>query len=275
MKSTNRKTFILGLGAQKSGTTWLSEYLRMHDKFDSGVLKEYHIWDALDVKAFRNRVVKLNPNSTATQQTRANAIKWELQQNPSQYFSYFDALFDKKITVSADITPSYSALGETRMRYIKKGFMDRDIDCKAVFLMRDPIARIKSALRFGMDKGGAPGVDLNGNQDFLSLLSKYYNGEHCKMRSRYDLAIKRARKAFGRTNVYVGIYETMFQDTEIERLSYFCGVEPMPSFAQTRVNKTKNTPESDPEIEADIKLFYKDVYDYCYKNFPETRTLWS
>ena len=95
------------------------------------------------------------------------------------------------------------------------------------------------------------------------------------MRSRYDLAIKRARKAFGRTNVYVGIYETMFQDTEIERLSYFCGVEPMPSFAQTRVNKTKNTPESDPEIEADITLFYKDVYDYCYKNFPETRTLWS
>ena len=38
--------FLLGLGAQKAGTTWLHEQLQRRADTDFGVLKEYHVHDA-------------------------------------------------------------------------------------------------------------------------------------------------------------------------------------------------------------------------------------
>ena len=41
------KTFVLGLGAQKSGSTWLHSYLNHFSFSDFGPVKEYHIWDGV------------------------------------------------------------------------------------------------------------------------------------------------------------------------------------------------------------------------------------
>ena len=41
-----KKKFILGLGAQKAGTSWLYNYFNSRDDFFSGFMKEYHIFDA-------------------------------------------------------------------------------------------------------------------------------------------------------------------------------------------------------------------------------------
>ena len=46
------KTFLLGVGAQKCGTTWVSEYLRKADHSDFGLLKEYHVWDVMSDPIF-------------------------------------------------------------------------------------------------------------------------------------------------------------------------------------------------------------------------------
>ena len=37
--------FILGLGAQKAGTSWLHSTLSKNDNVHMGFTKEYHIWD--------------------------------------------------------------------------------------------------------------------------------------------------------------------------------------------------------------------------------------
>jgi hypothetical protein len=42
------KTFILGVGAQKGGTTWLHRQLNKNKNIDLGFRKEYHIFDAIE-----------------------------------------------------------------------------------------------------------------------------------------------------------------------------------------------------------------------------------
>ena len=41
------KTFLLGVGCQKGGTSWLHNYLSKHPNTNMGFTKEYHIFDAL------------------------------------------------------------------------------------------------------------------------------------------------------------------------------------------------------------------------------------
>ena len=54
----SKNTFILGLGFQKCGTSWLYRYLQQSEKFDGGELKEYHIWDAIDIPIMSYNIVK-------------------------------------------------------------------------------------------------------------------------------------------------------------------------------------------------------------------------
>lgn len=41
----DQKTFLLGVGAQKTGSTWLSDYLGSRSEVFMHPLKEVHYWD--------------------------------------------------------------------------------------------------------------------------------------------------------------------------------------------------------------------------------------
>jgi hypothetical protein len=269
------KTFLLGLGCQKSGTSWLSYYLRAQDNFDDGNQKEYHIWDALDIPILKRNLIANRPTEHANHRQNVQFLRWKMQQQPEFYFQYFQSLYTDQISVSADITPSYSGLNETRLRFINDGFKNLNITCKAIILIRDPVDRIKSALRFGMDKGGDNGAISAEVKNFLRALTQYYKTDHCRIRSNYHAIISQARNTFGDQNLYVGVYENMFEPAQIQSLSAFCGVPSTPELAKVRINETINSPDRDLELETEIKLFYKDVYDYCFDNYPVTWELWS
>ena len=40
-----KPVFVLGLGAQKAGTSWLHRTLSKNDNVNLGFEKEYHVWD--------------------------------------------------------------------------------------------------------------------------------------------------------------------------------------------------------------------------------------
>jgi hypothetical protein len=41
------KLFVLGLGAQQAGTTWVWKYLSQMNGADFGFAKEYHVFDTI------------------------------------------------------------------------------------------------------------------------------------------------------------------------------------------------------------------------------------
>ena len=207
----SRNTFILGLGNQRCGTTWLYKYLNFSNRFDGGILKEYHIWDGLDIPAFReHRLISAEENSSAE-----NQIRYQMQQNPDFYFNYFTSLYSEKCNLSADITPSYSGLDKSRLKFIKHDFARRGVPVKVVISIRNPVERIKSAVQFNLDRQNYREGIERGTTDFGTALEQYYPTAHCQIRTNYHEMIERALDIFGRRNVYIAIFETMFSASEI------------------------------------------------------------
>ncbi|MEJ2608343.1 MAG: hypothetical protein P8Z41_16985 [Anaerolineales bacterium] len=202
-------------------------------------------------------------------------LRYQMQRQPDVYFKYFDALLSEDGAVTADITPSYSGLSQAALKEIKQGFERREIRCKAVFFMRDPVERCKSAVRMNLDRGHFLEGITEGNIEFCDALREYYQSEHARMRTRYNDTIKNIRTAFGSDEYYIGIYESMFQEENLLRLSEFLGVEQNTGFAQTVVNKTRGHRERCENLELDIRDYYSDVYSFCFDEFPETRELWT
>ena len=151
---------------------------------------------------------------------------------------------------------------------------ERDIDCKAIVLLRDPVDRIKSAVRYNLDRENYDEGIKIGETDFLEDLEQYYKSEHCTIRTRYDKTIEIVRGVFDEEDIYIGIYEEMFESDKIDDVSKFFGIQAKYDFASVRVNKTKSATTVNHEIEQNIKNFYSEVYEYCNEEFPSTRNLW-
>ena len=270
-KSNN--TFVLGLGFQKCGTSWLYRYLQQSVKFNGGDLKEYHIWDAVDIPIMSYNIVE-KPGLIRSIMDKSNTLRYRMQTNNESYFDYFESIFSDTVSITADITPSYSGLSKSRLNNIISRFRERGIDCKAILLLRDPVDRIKSAVRYNLDrKNYNEGIKM-GETDFFRALEQYYKSEHCVIRTRYDKTIELVRGVFAKEDVYIGIYEEMFDSKNIDSVSNFVGIKAKYDFATVRVNKTKSATTVNHEIERKIKNFYSDVYEYCNEEFPSTKNLW-
>ncbi len=272
MKNINKK-FILGLGNQKCGTSWLYSYLQQFDNFNEGFWKECRIWDALDVA--ESKRFKINPFDLKLLRIGSVHYKrFRMQNSKSYYFDYFNSLYNEKINTTADITPSYSGLGIKRLQEIKSQFELRNIEVKPIILIRDPLSRIKSAVRSNLDKKNYYEGIKFGETDFLNALKQYYTSEHCKQYTNYHKIITNAFEVFGENKVYIGIYENMFLNENIDKLSNYLGVNSIHEYSKVYVNKTLGSTE-ETEFDKTIKNFYIEVYKFCNKNFPSTNELWK
>ncbi|MAU85757.1 MAG: hypothetical protein CMA21_04065 [Euryarchaeota archaeon] len=269
----SKNTFILGLGFQKCGTSWLHSYLQQSRKYEGGDLKEYHIWDALDIPLLSyNKIEK--PGIFSSLLNKNNYLRYNMQTNNDSYYDYFESIFSNTVSITGDITPSYSGLKKSRLRSIYSNFQERNIACKAIILLRDPVDRIKSAVRYNLDRGNYDEGIESGEINFLDALKQYYRTEHCSMRTRYNDTIDTVMGVFSEEDLYIGIYEEMFETQKIDSLSNFVGVQARYDFANVRVNKTKSATIVNRDIEEKIKLYYNEVYEYCNEAFPSTRNLW-
>lgn len=113
----DQRTFVLGLGHQKCGTTWLYEYLAQSPKFAEGFAKEFHIWDRKDIPLFQANQPK-KPRYSLRKSTAHDLHK--MSTSPNFYFDYFDKLMGRHKIITADITPSYSGLSAERLADIKR-----------------------------------------------------------------------------------------------------------------------------------------------------------
>jgi hypothetical protein len=261
-----KKTFVLGIGAQKSGTSWLYNYLKVLDSANLGFTKEYHIWDALYVPECKN--FKL-PLRTALSAKVYRSI-WLMQTWEKYYFDYFTSLLNSATkNLTADITPSYSALETRVFRKILSGFAQRDVDCKVVFLMRDPVDRCLSAVAMQKRNG-----DLPQKSDYSNDVILYSKSRQSEIRTNYKGTVKRVEKAFTQCAIYYGIFEEMFEIDNIYKLSNFLGVSPQSDLANIKLNASEQLPV-DHCLKREIAQHYKEVYEFAAHRFPKTLELWQ
>ena len=270
----NNKIFVLGVGCQKGGTSWLNRYLRLHPSSKLGAMKEYHVFDALHVKECSNWYLNAVKNSKTDQNSKLRATFIE---DSEAYFDYFADLLNKsEKQFTADITPSYAALPEHALKAIKEGFEQRGITVKVVFLMRDPFERVFSYCRKDI-RNNKSNYKENKYLEQESLLTKYAT-RGCEFRTQYDGTIQTVENVFDSNDIFYGFYETFFTDESIKSLTDFLGVPFSKGKYSVRVNEGQAPQKFDTlAYEKIISNHYRDTYHFIYEKFGEDfiKSIWK
>ena len=261
------KTFFLGVGAQKAGTTWVHAYLRSSRHGAAGQAKEYHIWDALHVPEF----IVSDRRRSQNDRPEMAALRAELMRDEENYFTYFADTFESAdVSVAWDITPEYAGLQRDILIRIRDGFAERNIVTKAMFIMRDPVDRAFSAFKMQM---------VNGNNRFSTYSNEqvvaYLKTPRVAVRCHYDKTVLELDAAFAASSIYYGFFEEMFTPAEVRRLSNFIGIPPRPGFARRTMNVTVSDRSLNGEMRQELVRYYRDVYDFAATRFPLSLSLWS
>jgi Sulfotransferase domain len=193
--------FLLSVGAEKAGTTWLYEYFREHPNFYT-VGKELNVIQRDDL--------------VPTFFDISNSFKQDI----NNYFSYFQKLNN----VSGDFT-HYEGSTENIFRLIKNGFEKLDIEVVPVYIMRDPIERAWSAWHM---LGGGSNFDM---ADSAHMLTENY------LACKYQETVEALDKVFARPLYF--FYEDFFQQYNVDRICDQLGISRYPARIDLVYNKGK------------------------------------
>lgn len=265
------KTFLLGVGAQKAGTTWLHQYLSGFDSANFGLHKEYHIWDAVSSDLCAEfRVTPAMLTQTGDKGLQASApdvLRYAMQHFAGVYEGYFASLVEGDKWLTGDITPAYACLSAETLSRLRQALERAGLRVKVVFLMRDPFERCWSAVRMYKRTGALIGSDE-------ACLERSYRTPQFQFRTNYHHTIQALECAFGSEAIFYGLYEDLFTRSSLGRLSDFLEMPPNYDAVDQRFNTSPKSEACRPDLRQDVITFYSDVYAYCYERFPNTRALW-
>ena len=263
----NQPVFILGLGAQKAGTSWLYKQLSQISSVNFGVLKEYHIWDALHIEHCSRWIV-----DNVLDNNPLEILRYLMQKSEDAYERYFFGLIDEKTRLTGDITPSYAALNTNQLKEVKQRLENIGFIVKVIFLMRDPVARNWSALRFynrqAINKGSISVSEL------VDQFEKFYSSQGVTDRVSYDKTIPAIYGAFDRANIFISFYETLFTEHTMNQLSKFLDIDISEFDASEKINATKSIDLPKDHYDR-CREYFSGIYTFCEKEFPETKRLWK
>ncbi|MCY1127939.1 sulfotransferase domain-containing protein [Frigidibacter sp. RF13] len=265
------RTFVLGIGAQKAGTSWLHALLSRQAGFAAGLEKEYHVWDARELP-----LLAINRRRWGDQTAAGGRALALMQKFPWFYFRHFDRLLAQDGSLAADITPSYAALDGRTYARIRTGMVRRNIRFRSVFIMRDPVSRCLSAFNMNRNRGAggmAEAVDPGAEAD--SAFRAYVASDHARIRTCYERTLAAVEAHLPADEHLTLIYEEMFGPETIARLSDFLGLPLDSEFARDRVFGTDYATDVSIEAQRSCRDLYAPTYDYVAERFPQVRALWQ
>lgn len=270
-----RPNMFVGIGAQKGGTTWVADYLQSHPNVFMSPIKELHFFDShfmpgsyVDFnKNLQRKLVKmcnqLTPNNL--NRKRVNYIEHLCRRVNMRTFKDYKKYFQdysagKKIV--GEITPSYSLLQKEHFTKIA----EKIPNCKFLFILRNPIDRYWSALRF--TKKSIP--DFNPLLSFKDKLNTpaYFD------RTNYQKTIENLESAVPKSNILYLFYEDLFlsdlavRKQSLKKLTDFLEIEFIEPNFQQYSNKSSSVPLSPKNRVIGIERF-AEIYDFCHSYFKD------
>ena len=213
--------FVLGVGAQKAGTTWLYHYLRELEGSDFGFTKEYHLHDCISLPCmrwYRDLLAQQVCRELSGQNSLSSAIsQLAFMGNPRLYYAYFTSLYMSGARLSGDITPAYALLAPEVLAACDASFARLGIRVMVVYLMRDPLVRLISSLRQYRRIRGLPPQN---QEEEAALLSQGWDAlpEGVRQRGAYDRTLAVLQQVFPPERLHLELYEELFSAEATERL---------------------------------------------------------
>lgn len=212
---------FLVIGAQRAGTTWLHRVLSQHPELWLPPVKELHYFDRLDTKRTilepkerrrvgLKRLVSLDPW----------LFNYWFRRRSDRWYASLFRRAQKRGLIAGEITPAYGTLNEKVLRRIHH--MNNGI--KLIFVMRDPVDRVWSAVNNAARKGAADASTVG-----KALERARESG--AAARSAYAATIDRLERVFPASQIHYCFFEDLRDrpDALTAELLTFLGVEPRPA----------------------------------------------
>lgn len=285
-----QKTFLLGLGAQKTGTTWLYSYLNAHPECATGDIKELAVLDTyFEVSDTpRRQILKINALEDLLKQAKQQiksgknvpdaghkmltlldhfASNYDLQYYPSYFTRLLRDAPDAKLV--ADISPSYSLLKEAHLAETKALLEDAGYKVKALFLMRDPVERCYSAVR--MKFSHATGAGRKNTPAPHKNFAESAVQEGQQSRTRYETIVPAIENVFAPEDRIIDYYESFMTDDNIRSLCAFLGISFVSPNLKERINSEPRHDEPSAKQIARVRAFYDQTYQFCAQRTGEEK----
>lgn len=243
MGASNRTPTVnfIGIGGHKCASTWLWYNLNQHPDVWVPHKKELHYFDRsseypspneLATASLLGRLTGRTPDNrtwrkkalrdlaAATIKLDWRRIKWALPFYAGQYDDawYLKLFSHHHEAVAGEITPAYSMLSVADFEQMKSLLPD----IKIVLLLRDPIDRGWSHIRF--DAGSGRIHDINDWDE----VKAYIDGPTLTMRGDYVSLLDRLDAVFDPSQLFIGYYDLIRSDPVSFLASFgkFLGIDP-------------------------------------------------
>jgi hypothetical protein len=163
---------FLGIGAQKAGTTWLYEMLRLHPDIAFPAGKEVHFWD----------------------RRHSCGIDW--------YKSLFYPK-DSRSAKTGEITPAYAILPEVKIRECREHFPD----LKLIYLIRNPIERAWSSAKMALKRAEME-IHEASDQWFID----HFHSQGSMVRGDYESCLRNWYATYPKDQLLVCLFDELQQD---------------------------------------------------------------
>jgi hypothetical protein len=270
------KTFLLGVGAQKAGTTWLHHYLARSPQVARGYRKEYHVFDSVDLPGEKWHQRNVDMAQTELDNLRrgdtadpVHLHRASMIADSRFYYDYFAGLLRSRarIRLTADVTPEYAMLPVERLTEIRDSFAARRVRTVAMFLMRDPVDRIWSQIR--MQEGRRP---RRFPEPANEMVGRLYADPLYEQWSRYEVTLRNLDAVFDPENLHFGFYEELFDDEQVRRVCRVVGIDYQePDFGKVaNVSAAKAVETLPDDVVRTVATHFRETYLAVAKRFPDT-----
>ncbi len=279
-------TLLIGLGAQKAGTTWLYDYLRRHPEAHVPQCKEMHYFNAYfdprapAVRVRRGRLAQLDGAPMLRLAETAAAVGRHLPgvnmpkvspgflrglvamhaERDPDHRAYWRMMLRgwRGQRCLADLTPDYDQMGRAQFAELAQTIPA----ARFLFILRDPVARAWSNLLMH-HRMHAPGAPLD------ALLDEFVAGglRHVLRRTQYQRVLADLEAAVPEPRRLVLFYEGLFEDAAMARLCRFAGIAPRPGRYDRRVHAGGAGGAIRPDVEQALRRDLAPVYRAMRQRF--------
>lgn len=247
----DKNKFIICIGAQKAGTTWLWEHAVKSKKIKCSSTKEIgffnYVYEPNRYKWIDEKYLNLNLNRDAV--------------NIPNYFELYLSKFDinTESNFYFDATPEYFDLPEFAIKDIREKFNNIDI----VILLRNPVERCLSHIKMIIKN------DRDGKYNPKECFS-FIEDSNIIERSMYERMITKWQQYFGE-NLRIFMYEQLSEDPQNLLCKIFDGLEDYVVINKDNLfYKFNESTQYDLPIELNDLLKHKLKYtiEWCKTQYP-------
>jgi hypothetical protein len=229
-------TVLYGLGANRSGSSWLYNYLASHPDCYLRSVKELHYFSTKDpakrkwwLRWFRSHLRDLQHARTQRSGKTPyldqhvddlRTLIHVVERHDDKLYKSYLSTRPANAKLVADITPAYAFIPAGLIRRMEQLFANT----KFIFLIRDPLDRLWSNIRMAARHKLPEGGDFAKLCEHLAEKSLEDDNSKFIVRSDYRKTLRCLERSVPAANRHVEFFERLFHQDSVNRITDFLGI---------------------------------------------------